>query len=246
MTASQRKRLENCQRAMIRWIYKGCNTSNESVNEITISLSKEDQDDNADDENIQQQTTEQTKTYKEKLLELDIFPVTHRLDRNMLLWGADGLYDRLYVPQLIQQETITSRTGPRIKFKRMKEPKRPKFFEKLLDKSLQETAANLFNKLRSEIRKEAHDKDSFKVKVSAILRNIDVLNERGIALDNLKLSNQLMSEQQYDNQPATSAHNTDDAATNDKDNPQYSQTIYSYSQLIDRNKRKKLPMSKES
>ena len=147
---------------------------------------------------------------------------------------------------MTQQETITSRTGPWIKVERIKEPKRPKFFEKLLDKSLQETAANLFNKLRSEIRKEAHDKDSFKVKVSAILRNIDVLNERGIALDNLKLSNQLMSEQQYDNQPATSAHNTDDAATNDKDNPQYSQTIYSYSQLIDRNKRKKLPMSKES
>ena len=88
--------------------------------------------------------------------------------------------------------------------------------------------------------------DSFKVKVSAILRNIDVLNERGIALDNLKLSNQLMSEQQYDIQPATSADNTDDAATNDKDNPQYSQTIYSYSQLIDRNKRKKLPMSNKS
>ena len=132
MTASQRRRLDNCQRARIRWIYKGCNTSNESVNEITIRLSKEDQDDNVNDENTPPQTIEQTKTYKDKLLELDIFPVTHRLDRNMLLWGADGLYERLYVPQLTQQETITSRTGPRIKTKRLKEPKRPKFFEKLL------------------------------------------------------------------------------------------------------------------
>ena len=73
---------------------------------------------------------------------------------------------------------------------------RPFFFEKLLDKSLQEAAANLFNKLKSDFRKEAHDKETFKFKVSAVLRNIDLLNERGIALDNLKLSNQSMYEQQ--------------------------------------------------
>lgn len=89
---------------------------------------------------------------------------------------ADGLFKWLYIPQISKKEYITSRTGTRIQVNRKKEPSRPKYFEKLLDRSLQETATNLFNKLPSRVRKEAHDKEGFKARVSTILRDIDVQN----------------------------------------------------------------------
>ena len=189
-------------------------------------LAKEDDIEN--DAVPPEQFNEITKSYKETLQELDIFPITHRLDRNMLLWGADGLFDRLYIPQIMQQESISDRTGPRIQVKRKKEPYRPKVFEKILDRSLQETAASLFNKLPSSIRDAARDKEIFKARVSAILRNIDVLNERGIALDSLKIGNQLINMQHTQSHSATSANNADEPAN------QYSQDIYSYPQLMRR------------
>lgn len=67
---------------MVRWIYKGCNTSNESLNEITITLAREDEIEN--DAIFSEQATEAKKSYNDKLKELDIFPITNRLERNML------------------------------------------------------------------------------------------------------------------------------------------------------------------
>ena len=188
MTATQRKKLEKCQRNMINWIYRGCNTDQGEINNVTIDLAKADFNEN---EESNDETNEIN--YKGELSKLQLNPLSHRIDRNLILLGANALFDRLAIPQITMKESkTTERLGPFIQTKVKKEPKRPPFFQKLIERSIIETAATMFNKLKPETRKEAHDKIVFKCKLSEFLGQIDVLNPDGIPLDMLKIDRQIL------------------------------------------------------
>ena len=92
----------------------------------------------------------------------------------------------------MKESKTTERLGPFIQTKVKKEPKIPPFFQKLIERSIIETAATMFNKLKPETRKEAHDKIVFKCKLSEFLGQIDVLNPDGIPLDMLKIDRQIL------------------------------------------------------
>ena len=56
MTATQKKRLEKCQRNMINLIYRGCKTDEREINEITINLAKADFTDNGKSNDTKNET----------------------------------------------------------------------------------------------------------------------------------------------------------------------------------------------
>ena len=124
MTATQRKKLEKCQRNMINWIYRGCNTDQGEINNVTIDLAKADFNENEESNDVTNEIN-----YKEKLSKLQLNPLSHRIDRNLILLGADALFDRLAIPQITMKESkTTERFGLFIQTKVKKETKRPPFF----------------------------------------------------------------------------------------------------------------------
>ena len=103
MTASQRKKLEKCQRNMIKWIYSGCSKNEKEINNVTINLAKADFNDNEGEYDESNEDTTEI-SYKDKLAELGLTPLSHRIDRNLILLGADALYGRLAIPQIAMKE----------------------------------------------------------------------------------------------------------------------------------------------
>ena len=153
---------------------------------MTINLAKADFNDNEGEYDESNEDTTEI-SYKEKLAELGLTPLSHRIDRNLILLGADALYGRLAIPQISMKESKTiERLGPFIKTLIKKEPKRPPFFERQIEKGIIGTAAKMFDKLKPETRREAHDKIIFKRKLSEFLGRIDVLNQDGLPVDMLK------------------------------------------------------------
>ena len=92
----------------------------------------------------------------------------------------------------MKKSKTIERLGPFIQTLIKKEPKRPPFIQRQIEKGIIETAAKMFNKLKPETRKEAHDKIIFKRKLSEFLGRIDVLNQDGIPVDMLKIDRQIL------------------------------------------------------
>ena len=111
---------------MINWIYRGCNTDQGEINNVTIDLAKADFNENEESNDVTNEIN-----YKGELSKLQLNPLSHRIDRNLILLGADALFDRLAIPQITMKESkTTERLGPFIQTKVKKEPKRPPFFQR--------------------------------------------------------------------------------------------------------------------
>ena len=84
MTASQRKKLEKCQRNMIKWIHRGCSKDKNEINNATINLAKADFNENEGEVDESNEDTTEI-GHKDKLIELGLAALSHRMDRNLIL-----------------------------------------------------------------------------------------------------------------------------------------------------------------
>ena len=91
----------------------------------------------------------------------------------------------------MNESKTSERHGPFIQTLIKKEPDRPPFYQRQIENGIIETAAKMFNKLKPETRREAHDRIIFKGKLSEFLGRIDVLNQDGIPVDMLKIDRQI-------------------------------------------------------
>ena len=188
MTGSQRKKLESCQRMILSWIFKRCNHNKLMEHDATLFLAKENDDDT---EKIDKAIGfEDEISYRNKLEQVDLYPITHRIDRNLILLGAEAITERLTLKHMIKRQN-SSRLGPYVKVVVASEKNRPTYFQKALERSLAFASAQLFNKLNPTLRKMIYDKEIFKDKLSKILQKIDVLDINGVPTETLRIDQQL-------------------------------------------------------
>ena len=119
-------------------------------------------------------------------------PITKRIDRNLIILAAEALSSRLRFPEIgLKEERAGRRSGPMTMVRFKKEKGRPTFAEAFLNKSLQSSAAQLFNATKTSVKELYLEKDKFKRALDTQLNELDVLDENGQPLERLKLIHQL-------------------------------------------------------
>ena len=190
MSGAQRKKLEATQKMMITWMYRKLETEENHTNNATLWITKGTEE--AAKEMEKTIEVKHESTYKEKLEELNMFPITHRVDRNIIQVAADGATGRLIIPYIKIKEPKSERLGPFLEIDVKKERKRPNIYKREMERSMIQTGVTMFNKLNTQIRNQMNNKEHFKLFLSTYLKNIDVLDHKNIPTETLKLDNQIL------------------------------------------------------
>ena len=129
-------------------------------------------------------------SYKDKLTETGVYPITHSLDQKLIILAAEAATKQLRLPEVhLKIERPGRRHGSFPEIAIQKQKKRPYFAKTFLDKSLQQKAVSLFNSIPSSTKRLYFEKDKLKSAINKQLSKIDVLNIDGLQLERLKLEN---------------------------------------------------------
>ena len=158
------------------------------MNDITSLLTKADE---SSAHEMDQQYDKCKIGYRDKLAETGLFPLTHRMDRNVIQLACEAISNRIKFPSIEIKVPTNERLGPFASLSIAKEKRRPPSFERLIKNSLSNTAIRMFNMLKQDIRKKFMDKGAFKKRLSDHIKNLDVLDLNGIPLERMKLQVQL-------------------------------------------------------
>ena len=126
----------------------------------------------------QQHSQEHSKsknTYAMRLKEAKLMPLTKRLQRNQIYLMRAVIAGETYLPQIKLQESNSQRIGPKIEIRRIEH--HSKLAVRHLKSSYIVSAANAFNSLSADIRKNYKNKESFKLKLERFLADIDVIED---------------------------------------------------------------------
>ena len=161
MSGSQRKKLEACQRMLLRWIFKRRTDNQVLENDATLFLARGTEDAAEEIDKLMQ--SENDISYKERLVKADLYPITSRIDSNLIMLTAESMTGRLRMKHMTKRQK-SARLGPFMHILIANEKNRPQYFKAVFERSLAFASASLFNKLSPTIRKIIHDKLAFKEK----------------------------------------------------------------------------------
>ena len=188
MSGSQRKKLEACQRMLLRWIFKRCTDNQLLENDATLFLAKGTEDAANEIDKLLQ--SENDISYKDRLLKAELYPITSRIDRNLIMLAAESMSDRLRMKHMTKRQK-SARLGPFLHILIANEKNRPPYFKAIFEKSLAFASASLFNKLSPVLRNMISSKLAFKEQLSRLSRKIDVLDHNCIPAKSLKIEHQI-------------------------------------------------------
>jgi hypothetical protein len=93
MSGKSRERIEAAQRMMISYICNRCKSGQQQMNDLTLYLTRASEE---DPDELEKSFEEYDNfSYKMKLKELGLHPMTHRIDHNIILIASEAMGKRL-------------------------------------------------------------------------------------------------------------------------------------------------------
>lgn len=174
---------------MIMWLYNRCvyDDKEEKLDDVRlhINVSSEESVEKLEDKLEPRERI----SYKEKLRVTGLIPLTTKLDINAIIEVSEALSGRKRIPEVKKRETRSQRIGPLAAVPIPKNNKRPNDILRKLQNSPIVKAIEGFNNLDKNVREKYMKKNTFKEEMNKIAKTYDTLNENGLALDRLKLTN---------------------------------------------------------
>ena len=124
---------------------------------------------------VEQSQQQSKSTYAMRLKEAKLMPLTKRLQRNQIYLMRAAIAGETHLPQIKLQESNSQRIGPKIEIRRIEH--HSKLAVRHLKSSYIVSAANAFNNLSADIRKNYKSKESFKLKLERFLADIEVIED---------------------------------------------------------------------